>query len=86
AAGEAESRKLGEHMDRSGNEARDAVQADPKQRIVTLTLEQAASWRERVKPVITEAVEKLPGGQKVLDTYVRFLAEVKEEAKEKVGR
>jgi TRAP-type transport system periplasmic protein len=77
-AGEAESRRAGVYYDDIQNVARDQVKAaGGNPTIVTLPDAQAASWRQRILPVVEEWKKSTPDGDKILAKFQELLADVK---------
>jgi TRAP-type C4-dicarboxylate transport system substrate-binding protein len=74
-SGEPQSRVYGKFWDRIQNEERDRVKVDKAHTIVSLTPQQAESWRKRLAPVEEAWANETPDGQKVLEAFRRLVAE-----------
>jgi len=75
-SGEAASRAYGEFWDLVANRARDQIKATPNQQLVPLNEDDAATWREKTKPVIADWIKNTPDGQETLDQFAAMLAAV----------
>ena len=76
-SGEALTRAMASSYEQRAANTRGPVAADPKQKIVSLTPEQTAKWRDAIAPVIAAWTDAHPGGAALLDRYRAILAEVK---------
>jgi TRAP-type C4-dicarboxylate transport system substrate-binding protein len=78
-SGEPLSRAMGRHLDVLQNAQRELVSNMKGHTIVKLTAEQDSGWRKVVEPIIAEWAAKNPGGEQILDSYRRLVAQVRSE-------
>jgi TRAP-type C4-dicarboxylate transport system substrate-binding protein len=74
--GEALALKHGASLDKTQDEVRQEVKANPKQQVVSLSPQQEKLWRQRLASLAEAWAKSTPDGAKILDTYRSLLAKV----------
>lgn len=77
--GEQESRNFGKYFQDASDEFINEARKSKGHEVVNLTDQEKAQWRQRVAPIVAKWLADRPGSAKVMDAYVKLIAQVRAE-------